>query len=52
MAAPKLLGDATDVVVAAAVGGAFHDEKLAALLLAVSLMYLGDLALQLDPGRR
>lgn len=41
VAAPKLLGDATDVVVAAAVGGVFHDEKLAALLLAVSLMYLG-----------
>jgi ATP-binding cassette subfamily B multidrug efflux pump len=41
VAAPKLLGDATDVVVAAAVGGVFHDEKLAALLLAVSLMYVG-----------
>ncbi|WP_211880557.1 ABC transporter ATP-binding protein [Pseudarthrobacter albicanus] len=41
VAAPKLLGDATDVVVAAAVGGVFHDGQLAALLLAVSLMYLG-----------
>jgi ATP-binding cassette subfamily B multidrug efflux pump len=41
VAAPKVLGDATDVVVAGAVGGVFNEGKLAALLLAVSLMYLG-----------
>ncbi|QCB99018.1 ABC transporter ATP-binding protein [Arthrobacter sp. PAMC25564] len=39
--APKVLGDATDVVVAAVVGDFFDEEKLAALLLGVSVMYLG-----------
>ncbi|MCU1533157.1 MAG: transporter ATP-binding protein [Arthrobacter sp.] len=41
VAAPKLLGDATDVVVAGYFGGFFNEQKLAALLLAVSAMYLG-----------
>lgn len=41
VAAPKLLGDATDVVVDGVVGGTFDEPKLAALLAAVSLMYLG-----------
>ena len=41
VAAPKLLGDATDVVVEGVVGGSFDQEKLAALLAAVSVMYLG-----------
>ncbi len=41
VAAPKLLGDATDVVVDGVVAGTFDQPKLAALLAAVSLMYLG-----------
>ncbi|MET4094313.1 ABC transporter ATP-binding protein [Arthrobacter sp. UYCu712] len=41
VAAPKVLGDATDVVVDGVVGGTFDEDKLAALLAAVSLMYLG-----------
>ncbi|MEO3933197.1 ABC transporter ATP-binding protein [Micrococcaceae bacterium Sec7.4] len=41
VAAPKVLGDATDVVVAGVVGGSFNQAKLAALLAAVSVMYLG-----------
>ncbi|MDN4644438.1 ABC transporter ATP-binding protein [Arthrobacter sp. PsM3] len=41
VAAPKVLGDATDVVVEGVVGGSFNQEKLAALLAAVSVMYLG-----------
>ncbi len=41
VAAPKLLGDATDVVVEGVVGGSFDQAKLAALLAAVSVMYLG-----------
>lgn len=41
VAAPKLLGDATDVVVESVLGGSFNEAKLVALLAAVSLMYLG-----------
>ncbi|WP_232084336.1 ABC transporter ATP-binding protein [Arthrobacter sp. SO5] len=41
IAAPKVLGDATDVVVNGVLGGSFEDAKLAALLAAVSLMYVG-----------
>ncbi|MET1064042.1 MAG: ABC transporter ATP-binding protein [Arthrobacter sp.] len=41
VAAPKVLGDATDVVVAGVVGGSFDEEMLAALLAGVSVMYLG-----------
>ncbi|MCE3244640.1 MAG: transporter ATP-binding protein [Arthrobacter sp.] len=41
VAAPKLLGDATDVVVAAYVGGPFDQGRLAGLLLVVAVMYLG-----------
>ncbi|HET6271261.1 MAG TPA: ABC transporter ATP-binding protein, partial [Arthrobacter sp.] len=41
VAAPKVLGDATDVVVGGFFGGPFDERKLATLLLAVSLMYLG-----------
>jgi ATP-binding cassette subfamily B protein len=41
VAAPKFLGDATDVVVAGVVGGSFDQEMLAALLAGVSVMYLG-----------
>src|SRR5688500_17054415 len=41
VAAPKLLGDATDVVVVAFVGGAFDQGRLAGLLLVVAVMYLG-----------
>ena len=41
VAAPKLLGDATDVVVEAFVGGAFDQGRLAGLLLVVAVMYLG-----------
>jgi ATP-binding cassette subfamily B protein len=41
VAAPKLLGDATDVVVAGVVGGSFNQEALAGLLAGVSVMYLG-----------
>jgi ATP-binding cassette, subfamily B, multidrug efflux pump len=39
--APKYLGDATDVVVDGVLGGTFNEAKLAGLLAAVSLMYLG-----------
>ena len=41
VAAPKLLGDATDVVVAPFVGGTLDEGKLAGLLLLVALMYVG-----------
>jgi ATP-binding cassette subfamily B multidrug efflux pump len=41
VAAPKALGDATDVGVDGFFGGSFNEQKLAALLLAVSVMYLG-----------
>ena len=41
VAAPKVLGDATDVVVAGVVDGTFNQEMLAALLAGVSVMYLG-----------
>lgn len=41
VAAPKVLGDATDVVVEGVVGGSFNQAKLAALLAGVSIMYLG-----------
>ncbi|MDQ4047410.1 MAG: ABC transporter ATP-binding protein/permease, partial [Actinomycetota bacterium] len=41
VAAPKLLGDATDVVVEGFVGGAFDQGRLAGLLLVVAVMYLG-----------
>ncbi|CAH0152265.1 putative ABC transporter ATP-binding protein Rv1272c [Arthrobacter sp. Bi83] len=41
VAAPKLLGDATDVVVASFVGGTLDEGKLAGLLLLVALMYVG-----------
>lgn len=41
VAAPKILGDATDVIVESVVGGSFDQEKLGALLAAVSVMYLG-----------
>lgn len=41
VAAPKLLGDATDVVVEAYVGGAFDQGRLAGLLLVVAVMYVG-----------
>ncbi|CAI3797748.1 Fatty acid ABC transporter ATP-binding/permease protein [Pseudarthrobacter sp. MM222] len=39
--APKYLGDATDVVVDSVLGGTFDQGKLAGLLTAVSLLYLG-----------
>ncbi len=41
VAAPKYLGDATDVVVRGVVGGDFSAQRLGRLLLAVTLMYLG-----------
>ncbi|QDY91857.1 ABC transporter ATP-binding protein [Arthrobacter sp. UKPF54-2] len=41
VAAPKYLGDATDVVVESVVRGEFDETKLGRLLLAVALMYLG-----------
>ncbi|WP_427131860.1 ABC transporter ATP-binding protein [Pseudarthrobacter sp. S9] len=41
VAAPKVLGDATDVVVDGVLRGSFDEPKLASLLLAVSVMYLG-----------
>jgi ATP-binding cassette subfamily B protein len=41
VAAPKVLGDATDVVVGGVVGGSFNQEMLAALLAWVSVMYVG-----------
>ena len=51
VAAPKLLGDATDVVVEGVVGGSFNQEKLAALLAGGVRHVPGGLRLQLDPGR-
>ena len=51
VAAPKLLGDATDVVVAGVVGGSFDEEELAALLSGVSVIYLGASFFSSDPGR-
>jgi ATP-binding cassette subfamily B multidrug efflux pump len=41
VAAPKYLGDATDVVVDSVLGETFNGAKLARLLSAISLMYLG-----------
>ncbi|SFU00565.1 ATP-binding cassette, subfamily B [Arthrobacter sp. ov118] len=41
VAAPKILGDATDVVVAGFVGGSLDDSALAARLLTVSALYVG-----------
>ncbi|MFF1383412.1 ABC transporter ATP-binding protein [Arthrobacter sp. NPDC058288] len=41
VSAPKLLGDATDVVVEGVFGGTFNEQKLAALLLIVAVMYIG-----------
>jgi ATP-binding cassette subfamily B multidrug efflux pump len=41
VAAPKLLGDATDVIVDGFMHGTFDAGRLAALLAAVSLMYVG-----------
>ncbi|MDV8148166.1 ABC transporter ATP-binding protein [Arthrobacter sp. B10-11] len=39
--APKLLGDATDVVVDGVFGGTFNEQGLASLLLTVAVMYIG-----------
>lgn len=39
--APKLLGDATDVVVEPVIGGIFDEGKLAGLLAVVALLYIG-----------
>ncbi|MBT2520131.1 ABC transporter ATP-binding protein [Arthrobacter sp. ISL-28] len=39
--APKLLGDATDVVVEPVIGGIFDESKLAGLLAVVALLYVG-----------
>jgi ATP-binding cassette subfamily B protein len=41
VSAPKLLGDATDVVVEGVFGGTFNEQKLAALLVTVATMYVG-----------
>lgn len=41
VSAPKLLGDATDVVVEGVFGGTFNHQRLAALLLLVAVMYIG-----------
>ncbi|CAH0302880.1 putative ABC transporter ATP-binding protein Rv1272c [Arthrobacter sp. Bi26] len=41
VAAPKVLGDATDVVVAGFMGGSLDEQELAERLLAVSAMYVG-----------
>jgi ATP-binding cassette subfamily B protein len=41
VAAPKVLGDATDVVVAGFTGGSLDEQALAGRLLAVSAMYVG-----------
>ena len=41
VSAPKLLGDATDVVVEGVFGGTFNEQQLAALLLVVAVMYIG-----------
>lgn len=41
VAAPKVLGDATDVVVDGFLGGSLDEQQLAGRLLAVSAMYVG-----------
>jgi ATP-binding cassette subfamily B protein len=41
VSAPKLLGDATDVVVEGVFGGTFNEQKLAGLLVTVAAMYVG-----------
>ena len=41
VAAPKVLGDATDVVVDGFLGGSLDEQQLAERLLAVSAMYVG-----------
>ncbi|MBT2597179.1 ABC transporter ATP-binding protein [Arthrobacter sp. ISL-72] len=41
VSSPKLLGDATDVVVEGVFGGTFNEQKLASLLLLVAVMYVG-----------
>lgn len=41
VSAPKLLGDATDVVVEGVFGGTFNEQQLAALLVIVAVMYIG-----------
>jgi len=41
VAAPKVLGDATDVVVSGFLGGSLDEQVLAGRLLAVSAMYVG-----------
>ncbi len=41
VAAPKVLGDATDVIVNGVLRGTFDDARLASLLLAVTWMYVG-----------
>ena len=41
VSAPKLLGDATDVVVEGVFGGTFNEQQLAALLMVVAVMYIG-----------
>ena len=41
VSAPKLLGDATDVVVEGVFGGTFNEKELAAVLLLVAVMYIG-----------
>lgn len=41
VAAPKVLGDATDVVVQGFLGGSLDEQELAERLLAVSAMYVG-----------
>ena len=41
VAAPKVLGDATDVVVDGFLGGSLDEQELAGRLLAVSAMYVG-----------
>ena len=41
VAAPKVLGDATDVIVSGFLGGSFNEQKLEALLMAVAVMYIG-----------
>lgn len=39
VAAPKILGDATDVIAAAVFGGQFHTERFVSLLLVAASMY-------------
>lgn len=41
VAAPKILGDATDVVVHGFLGGSFNEQKLETLLVTVAVMYIG-----------